>query len=160
MYSWKKAFVFSCFLRELDSTGILGVVKFPKSNDGDGTLGSDNVAALATALSQQRVKDGRGATVHALPEGETEYVSADSRLWSIPRVGLLAVNRSVTGVECDNGEKKNALVATRKIGGKSTNFYLFASDVSGVYSGSLGRMVFRLSQTADKDVWHLQIVSY
>lgn len=160
MYSWKRAFVFSCYLHELDGTGILGVVKSPKAADSNGTLGGDNVEALVTALSQQRIKDGRGATSHALPEGENEYIPADSRLWSIPHVGFLAVNRTVTGVECSDGEKRNALVATRRIGRKVSSFYLFAGDVSGVYSGSLGRMQFKLSQTADPAEWHLQIISY
>ena len=160
MYFWKRAFVFSCYLKDLDGTGILGVVKFPKADVSNGSFGGDNVSALLTTLSQQRIKDGMRPVSHALPVGEKEYLPADSRLWSVPYLGFLAINKTLTGVECDGGEKKNALVATRKLGNKTTNFYLFESDVSGVYSGSLGHMQFRLSKTADSDVWHMQIISY
>ena len=162
MYSWKRAFIYSCYLKELDGSGILGVVKFPKGSDSDGTLTGDATSAILTALNQQRIKDGRGPVIHDLPDGETEYVSPDSRFWSIPHLGYIGINKTVMGVECNGPDgKKNALQAVRKIGSKVSSFYLFESDgVSGVFSGSLGRMQFRLSATGDGNIWHLQIISY
>lgn len=160
MYRWKNAFIMTAFVKELDSSGVLSVVKCPKElGDGDDTK-SQNLKALEVAINQQRIKAFGQTKSHELPEGEAEYVPADSRLWFIPRLGYLTINKAVQGVECNDGNKRNAVVATRKLGRKVSSFYLFQSDYNkSIFSGSLGRMYFRLEQR-DGSTWVLTITSY